>query len=143
MSDENNSPQTNTNIKRTGEKVGWTVGWLGGFIWLLALSVLWFFLGKTTEGILAIVLFFLGAGMIIYFSPWRHPSTQYWKLMLPIYLIFFVSIGLVIWSFGSPEKYGLKWWSYTWVLPCFVPLMTVGYRRWIMSNETEEKRSEN
>ena len=115
---------------RTGEKTGWTLGWLGGFIWLLLLSVVWLFQKRTTEGITGLALFVLAVGIIVYFAPWRHPATRYWKLMLPVYLTLFASVGWVAWSIGGLEELGMNWWSCFWVLPCLVTRGTVGGRRW-------------
>jgi hypothetical protein len=44
-------------MNRNGEKIGWIGGWIGSFLWLLALSVLWFFRGQIQLGEIAIGLF--------------------------------------------------------------------------------------
>jgi len=128
MSD--NGTQGNVAPRRTGEKVGWTGGWLGGFLWLLILSVVWLVQGRTTAGIVGLGLFLLAVGAILLLAPWRHPVTRQWKLMLPVYLVFFASIAWAVWTSGGLGQVGLSPWSFFWVLPCLIPLWTAGGRRW-------------
>lgn len=116
--------------RRTGEKVGWTGGWTGGFLWLLILSVVRLVQGRITSGIVGLGLFALAVGAILLLAPWRHPSTRQWKLMLPVYLVFFASIAWAVWASGGLEQVGLNRWSFFWVLPCLIPLWTAGDRRW-------------
>jgi len=115
---------------RTGEKAGWTGGWLGGFLWLLILSVVWLVQGRLTAGTVGLGLFVLGVGAILLLAPWRHPATPQWKLMLPVYCVFFISVAWALWAWGDPARSGLTWWSFFWVLPCLIPLWTAGRRRW-------------
>lgn len=35
-------------MSRKGEKIGWIDGWIGGFIWLCILSIVWLVQGKLT-----------------------------------------------------------------------------------------------
>lgn len=30
------------NSSRRGEKIGWTVGWIGGFLWIVILSIIFY-----------------------------------------------------------------------------------------------------
>ena len=124
-----------SNAKRTGEKAGWTGGWLGGFLWLLILSVLWLVQGRTVAGAGGLALFALAVGAILFLAPWRHPTTRYWRLTVPVYLIFFTSIGWAVWKAGGPAKVGLSWWSFLWILPCLLPLATIVARRWEERND--------
>lgn len=117
-------------IDRKGEKIGWIGGWLGGFIWLGLLSVVWLFQNKMSGGILGIVVFTVAIMGIIATAPWKHPNTKYWKLMLPIYLLFFISIALCINVYGGFESIGLKWTAFFWVIPCLIPFITTGRRTW-------------
>lgn len=116
--------------RRTGEKVGWTGGWLGGFLWLLILSALRLAQGRVIEGLTGVGLFVLAVGAVLFLAPWRHPSTRYWRLTVPIYLLFFSSVAWAVWTSGGLEQLGLNWWSFFWILPCLLPLWTVGGKRW-------------
>lgn len=118
---------------RTGEKIGWTAGWAGGFIWVFILSIVFLFQGKTAQGILGITLVGISAFMIIFFSPWRFPSTNYGKLMLAPYGMFFLSIVWAIWSYGGLSVIGLKWWNMLWLLPMLTPLGILSKRKWLDS----------
>lgn len=115
---------------RTGEKVGWIGGWLGGFIWILILCIVFLIQGKQTEGLIGLLLLLLGVLLVLVCAPWKHPTTCYWKLMLPIYALLIVSFLWALQSSGGAEKLGLGWWSLSWFLPLLIPFGTVGRRRW-------------
>jgi hypothetical protein len=117
-------------INRKGEKIGWIGGWIGGFIWLGLLSVFWLFQNKISDGILGLILFVAAIITIITSAPWKHPNTKYWILMLPIYLLFMISIALCIQLYGGLESTGLKWTAFFWIIPCFIPFVTTGNRTW-------------
>lgn len=116
--------------ERKGEMTGWTGGWLGGFLWLFLLSILSFVHGRVVNGLAGSVLFLVAVVIIMCMSPWRHPDTKYWKLMLPIYAVFVISVGLFIWNSGGLDRLGLSWWSILWLLPVFLPFITMGSRCW-------------
>jgi len=117
-------------MNRKGEKIGWIGGWLGGFIWLALLSVVWILQNQISNGIIGIVVFTVAIMAIIATAPWKHPNTKYWKLMLPIYFLFFISIALCIYLYGGLEGIGLKWTALFWVIPCLIPFITTGSRTW-------------
>ncbi len=117
-------------MKRRGEKLGWLGGWFGAFAWLGLLSVIWLFQSKTSEGVIGLVVFIIAIIVISMTAPWKHPNTKYWKLMLPIYLLFICSIVLYVYLSGGLEIIGLKWTSIFFVIPGFIPLVTAGNRTW-------------
>jgi len=116
--------------KRKGEKVGWIGGWSGGFVWLLVLSVVWLLQGKVINGVIGLGAFGLAEIFIFVLSPWKHPHTRYWKLMLPFYLVLIASVGFYIFSEGGLARLGLSWWSIFLLLPLFIPFATMGSRCW-------------
>ena len=117
-------------INRKSEKIGWIAGWLGGFIWLGLLSILWLFQDKISYGIIGIAIFTVVTTVIVATAPWKHPNTKYWKLMLPIYLLLFISIALCIYLYGGLESIGLKWTAFFWIIPFLIPFITTGSRTW-------------
>ncbi len=117
-------------MKRRGEKFGWIGGWFGGFAWLGLLSAIWLFQNKISEGMIGLAVFIVAIIVISTTAPWKHPNTKYWKLMLPIYTLFFCSIVLSIYLYGGIEKIGLNWTSIFLVIPGFIPLVTAGNRTW-------------
>jgi len=117
-------------MNRKGEKIGWIGGWLGGFIWLALLSVAWLLHNKISEGLFGLVLLFVAVIVIFTTAPWKHPTAKYWKLMLPIYFLFFISIAICIFLYGGLERIGLTWTSFFWVIPCLIPIATIGNRTW-------------
>jgi hypothetical protein len=116
--------------QRKGEKTGWIVGWLGGFLWLVLLSTVWLFRGKPINGVVGIILFLVAVLMVFVLAPWKHPKTAYWKLMLPIYVLFMAAVAMSIWFEGGVQRLGLSWRSILWLLPLFIPFATVGKRSW-------------
>ena len=115
---------------RKGEKSGWIGGWLGGFVWVAILSIVLLFQGRVLAGIVGLVLFDAAAVLILAAAPWRHPDTPYWKLMMPVYVVFFAAIAWMMWSYGGPASLGLSPWSIFLVLPILIPFATAGRRRW-------------
>jgi len=116
--------------KRTGEKVGWTVGWLGGFIWMAILAVIFLMQQKWIQGFLGIFLFAIAVASIISFAPWRHPSIPYWRLMIPSYVALLGSVVWAVWSFGGIEKLGFNGMHLLWIVPLLIPFGSVGRRTW-------------
>jgi hypothetical protein len=115
---------------RRGEKVGWTGGWIGSFIWVSVLALLWLYNGKVINGILGIGILIIGISLIIYLAPWRHPETEYWKLMLPLFIILIVAVALFVELEGGMKATGLSWWSILWLSPLLIPFANIGKRRW-------------
>lgn len=115
---------------RKGEKVGWIGGWIGSFAWVLVFVVLKFVRGGMVGGVLGLLLFLLAMAFILMFAPWRHPTTRYYLLMLPIYVVFLVSVGWVIWSMGGFVQSGLQYWNLLLVFPLLSPFITIGWKRW-------------
>jgi len=115
---------------RQGERIGWSAGWAGGFIWVFVLSIVFLFQGKIEQGLLGMVL--VGAAMftIAFFAPWRFASTYYWKLMLAPYGMFFISIAWAIWSYGGFSSVGLTGWNLLWLLPVLLPLGSLSRKKW-------------
>ncbi len=116
--------------ERRGEKIGWMGGWSGGFLWLCILSIVWLVQGKIINGLLGMSLFVVAMLLVVFWAPWRHAETKYWKLMLPIYIVLIISVSLCIYFEGGLKKTGLNWWSIIYLLPLFIPFATIGARRW-------------
>lgn len=116
-------------MNRTGEKIGWIAGWIGGFLWVLGFGIYWTAAGKTIEGLLAAAIFILSIFSIVFLSPWRNPKKKYWKLMLPNYILLLFSIALVIGVLSGFKnlaeiRYGI------WIIPCLIPIIVLGNKTW-------------
>ncbi len=116
--------------KRTGEKLGWIGGWVGAFLWVLVLSVVWLLRGQPLPAALGLLLVALAAVLVSALAPWRHPSTPYWKLLLPAYVPLVLSVVWAVWSFRGADRMGLSPWSALVLLPLLLPFGTAGRRRW-------------
>jgi len=117
--------------KRTGEKAGWIGGWAGGFIWILILVVLFFYRQKFVQGVIGAALIGTAIVTVLYYAPWRHPSTPYWKLMLAPYGLFFIAFAWAVLSLGDMEVFGLNWWNLLWLIPLLSPFGFLGNKRWM------------
>lgn len=116
--------------ERKGEKIGWTLGWLGGFVWVGVVSIVFLAQGKWLQGILGLILFGIAIVIILLMVPWRHPSTPYWKLMLLPYLVFFASVPWAIWAFGGINATDLDAWNLAWLVPLLIPFGVMSKRTW-------------
>ncbi len=132
--------------KRQGEKIGWTAGWIGGFIWVAILSIVFIYQKKIGQGLFGLFITVTAIATIFSFAPWRYPSTPYWKLMLAPYGMLFIAIAWVIWSYGSIESLGLNWWNLLWLIPALSPFGFLSNRKWVESDaqhvtSADEKKS--
>ena len=117
------------NNARMGEKIGWIGGWIGGFMWVFIIAIVLLFKKQNTEAITGFLLSILAFTFIFMFAPWKYPETQYWKLMLPLLLMFVPSLAWVIWSFGTDEE-EFNLWTFLWLIPLILPLLNHGKRKW-------------
>lgn len=119
---------------RIGEKAGWIGGWAAGFIWILILAGLFFYQQKFKQGVVGIALTGAAVASVLYYAPWRHPSTPYWKLMLAPYALFFIAVAWAVWAFSGIEVLGFNWWNLIWLLPALSPFGFLSNRIWAESN---------
>jgi uncharacterized membrane protein len=115
---------------RRGERIGWTFGWTGGFLWVAVLAVVVLAQGRLTEAAVGLVLLADALVLIVLLAPWRRPDTPYWKLMLPLYITLFASAAWAIWIFGGAWRRDLSGWNMFLVVPILLPFGTIGRRRW-------------
>ncbi|MBN1162976.1 MAG: hypothetical protein JXB45_00220 [Candidatus Krumholzibacteriota bacterium] len=116
--------------KRTGEKIGWIGGWLGGFIWVFILAVILLLQKRMAEGISGMALGVMAGFLISFTAPWKHPRSAYWRLMLPVFLVFIGAVAWALWAFGGVEKSGFGRWNIFWISPLLIPFFSMGKRRW-------------
>jgi len=115
---------------RSGEKIGWVAGWMGGFAWVAALAVVFVWQGKTMAGLGGLALAGLAVYAVLNFAPWKRPDTHCWKLMAPVYLLLILAAVWAVAAFGGFAAAGLQWWNLLWLLPVFIPLLTIGRKTW-------------
>ena len=117
-------------MKRKGEKIGWTAGWMGGFIWVIILSMIFLVQGKLLSAVLGLLIALAAVLAIMRCAPWRYPNTPYWKLMLGPYAVFFISVAWAVWAYGGIRGLGLNCWNLLWLLPMLIPFGTLSKRKW-------------
>ncbi|MEW5875570.1 MAG: hypothetical protein AB1752_10350 [Candidatus Zixiibacteriota bacterium] len=116
---------------RRGERLGWTIGWLGGFLWVAILAVMLALQSRWAAAVTGCAIVVGAVAVILRASPWRCPRTPYWKLMLPVYALFFGAIGWAVLVAGDLHELGIvNWWSLFLLLPLLLPLWINGRRRW-------------
>ncbi|MCF7978333.1 MAG: hypothetical protein K9L82_09990, partial [Chromatiaceae bacterium] len=92
---------------RRAEQLGWLLGWAGGYLWILALALVFLVRGQLAVGLSGLALAALGYGAVVQGRPWRAPRTRYWRLMLLPYLAMLAGVPWAIWGFG-PDAAGLR-----------------------------------
>lgn len=121
--------------RRSGERSGWIGGWLGGFIWVVILAAILLFRGEHLAGALGLAIAAAAVTCVFAGAPWKHPATPYWKLMLPIYALFFAAIAWAVRAGDGAYSFGLNPWHTLLLLPILAPFWTVGHRRWSESDD--------
>lgn len=118
-------------MKRTGEKIGWTGGWIGGFSWVFILGVVFLCQGKVARGLTGIAMTAAAVAAILCFAPWRFPTTRYWKLMLAPYSMFLLCLVWAVWAYGGLAALELNWRNLLWVPLLLFPLGSMSKRKWV------------
>jgi hypothetical protein len=116
---------------RKGERQGWLLGWLGGFLWVAILAFWRLVQGDIPNALVGCALAAAAIVAVWMLAPWRHPTQPYWSLMTPIYLLFFLSVAWLVWLSGGLAALGLSAWSVFLLLPLLLPFYLMGKRRWI------------
>lgn len=117
-------------MNRRGEKLGWVLGWTGGFLWIQVLSIVWIVQGHFAHGAAGTLLFGSAIVLIRQCAPWKHPDTRYWKLMAPLYGTMLLAVALCLHWMGGFENgwAGLRYAIY--LMPCLTPLLTMSGKTW-------------
>lgn len=116
--------------ERRQQKLGWVGGWLGGFAWVLFLSLGLLVGGQAWPAVVGLLIWAIACAAIGFLAPWRHPGTTYRRLLAPLYVLFLGAVGWGVWSFGGARQIGLSWWSLLLLMPIVMPLWMGGHRRW-------------
>ncbi|MDD2759950.1 MAG: hypothetical protein PHH11_06610 [Methylomonas sp.] len=120
-------------VERKGEKIGWTWGWIGGFLWVAIVGLVFLAQGKIAAGGTGLLIFVSAIWAARRFAPWRHQTTPYWRLYLRLYLLFLLTILWAIWGFGAFDGLGgepVNAWMLLWLLPILTPILTNGRKTW-------------
>lgn len=117
--------------ERRQQKLGWIVGWSGGFVWVLILSIVLSARGQLIGAGAGFLLAGVAISVIVLAAPWRNPQKPYRLLMAPIYFVLLICLIWAVWAWGGPQEMGFSsWWSLSVLIPVLIPLWTVGNRRW-------------
>lgn len=123
-------------MKQKWMKIGWFSFTIASVVWIFPFSIIWLIHGKYIMGATGIALFCTAFFLISAFVPWKYPNTKLWKLLIPSYAMFIMSILLLLYVLTgfnnlAEVQYGL------WLIPCFVPFFTLGYRTWESMNQIQ------
>jgi hypothetical protein len=114
---------------RRGEKLGWTLGLLGGTAWMFILAAWAFFAGDWRIGAFALGAGLCVVGLVAQLAPWKHPTTRFWKLFLPPVAVMILAAGvLMVWAGRGLSTLE---WAPALLVGVFVWFLTgIGWRRW-------------
>lgn len=121
--------------ERKGEKIGWIGGWIGSFVWLIPVSIVWLNFNQIAAAVILLLFFILAITLTFQLTPWRYPKTYYYKLMLPNFLLFYMSAAVCVYFFYKVETEKANWLLFIWLIVLFTPLttlVTLGKRKWEM-----------
>jgi hypothetical protein len=116
--------------ERKGERIGWTCGWIGGFLWVGILGAVFLAQSKVVAGGSGLLIFAVAVWAVLRLAPWRHPKTPYWRLFLRLYALFLLTILWTVWAFGGLGGEPLNGWMLLWMLPLFIPFVVSGRKTW-------------
>jgi len=110
-------------------RAGWICFSIAMVFWILPFGIVWIVQGKYVFGAAGLALCLVATWMILAFVPWKYPDTRMWKLLIPPYSMFLLAVLLLVYVLNgfrnlAEIQYGM------WLIPCFVPFMTFGYRTW-------------
>jgi hypothetical protein len=115
---------------RRGEKLGWTLGWAGGFLWVAVLAVVAAAKGDGANAAIGALIAAAAFAAIAGLAPWRHPARPYWQLLVPVYLLFAAAVVWAIRAAGGAAQAGFGDASLFVLLPILLPFFFAGRRRW-------------
>ncbi len=115
---------------RRGEKIGWTGGWLGGFVWVLILSLVFAVQGNWRTALSGLIVVGLAVAAVLFGAPWRHPTTPYWRLMLAPYGLFLGSVAWAFLTYGGMAETGFGLMQWLLLLLPLIPLGQHARRTW-------------
>ncbi|MFV8825697.1 hypothetical protein ACNKW1_13350 [Thauera sp. WH-2] len=127
--------------QRKGEKLGWTWGWIGGFVWVAIVGVVFLAQGQVAAGSVGIGLFTAACWAIRRFAPWRHPTTPYWRLYIVLYVLFFATIPWALWGFGARDDESFNGWMLLMLLPTLTPILIMGRKTWVDGEPGAQEKS--
>lgn len=115
---------------RRGEKWGWTFGFLGGSLWMFVAALSEFAGGHWEIGLFALCSGCFVVDLVIVLAPWKHPSTAYWKLLLPSLTVMIVCVAFLLTRGG--RVFTAEVWSTLFMVfvSLFGLLPGMGWRRW-------------
>ncbi len=117
-------------VERKGEMIGWTWGWIGGFLWVAIVGLIFLAQGKIAAGCTGLLVFVAAIWATRRLAPWRHPTIPYWRLYLGLYVLLLLTIPWAIWAFGGLGNEQLNGWMLLWLLPILTPIFINGRKTW-------------
>ena len=121
------------NMSERGPRLGWTLGSVGGILWIGLLGGVLIHKGDAIGGWGGIGIFAIGLVYVFAAAPWRHPDTKFWKIYLGLLVILYGAAAFLIWRW-LPFEPDANWMQrlplLSCVLPLLVPLFTLGNKTW-------------
>jgi len=117
---------------RRGEKLGWTLGMLGGTAWMFIVAACALFAGEWRIGAFALAAGLCVVGLVTYLAPWKHPTTRFWKLFLPPIAVIILAASILMTWAGHVLPPSETWRNVLFLFVVLWPMLlpSVGRRRW-------------
>ncbi len=114
-----------------GPRLGWTLGGLGGLLWIPILGVVRLVLGDVIGLVLCLLVFGAGVAYLVLLAPWKHPDTPFWKLYSGLVVIMLVAAAVLLYRWVPDLQPSVGHVRYAFVvLPLFVPAFIHGSKSW-------------
>ena len=118
-------------MSERGPRLGWTLGGLGGLLWLVILAVVLLVQGNYPGALTSAAFFVAGVLYLVIFAPWKHENTPFWRIYLGfvLFVIGAAAILLVLWYPGeikSLRRFHLLFC----LIPLFIPVFIMGRKTW-------------
>lgn len=114
-----------------GPRLGWTLGGLGGFLWIPLLGVVRAVQGDVVGLVVCLLLFGLGVAYLVVLAPWKHPDTPFWKLYSGLVVIMLAAAAVLLYRWVPDLEPSIGQVRYGFViLPLFLPAFIHGRKTW-------------
>ena len=114
-----------------GPRLGWTLGGIGAFVWLIAMAAGLIAKGNLLGAAACAASFAFAVGYIFRFAPWKYEDTAFWKLYVGLFFIM-VAAAVVLLAVWEPGASALKSHAYVlmYLIPGLIPAFTIGRKTW-------------
>lgn len=114
-----------------GPRIGWTIGGLGGMLWLPALAFVAWNQGQTLVATVDLLVLMAGIAYLWTFAPWKRPDTRFYCLLGGLFAILALAGLFNVFTLISQGEWGFDnlWWLF-FIVFLMVPGANYGNKTW-------------